>query len=451
MTTQGISLMTSKVSEKMTAKSVKANESAFDSFMTDRATKANVSQQENKKSENAVDTETAKTSERAENSLSLKKGSAETARKPETPEAKMPVAQDTGEEITDPEIVVYQMITLIKDVFGFDLDTLQNIMRDTGMTLKEALGTFPDSETAETFQNLVMNVHGITDKAAFLTNDVLVKEMSMLEDQFRMILANALHIPAEELAKVDASAFTPLVEQLENMIQPETGMMNTTTENGQEELPEMMLGNQEQGFEVIVEDTSGENSGAQTETFERRQDAAPVVHNEEPVAAANLFTERLAEAFEASAGDESVQAKELMTHIVDQVVNQVKIRVMPETTNMEIMLHPESLGRVNLQVSATAGVTKATLIVENLMAKEALESQMITLKETFAQQGMKVEAVEVTVSEFGLNQENRQAQQEQKNGSRHRRFRTEDESADTDADTVQAEKRDINSVVDYTA
>jgi len=51
--------------------------------------------------------------------------------------------------------------------------------------------------------------------------------------------------------------------------------------------------------------------------------------------------------------------------------------------------------------------------VENQVAKEALESQMITLKETFAEQGLKVDAVEVTVSDFGLEHQNREAEQEQ--------------------------------------
>ncbi len=154
--------------------------------------------------------------------------------------------------------------------------------------------------------------------------------------------------------------------------------------------------------------------------------------------------------------EDKPSAGQLMTRIVEQVVEQVKIRVMPETTSMELMLHPESLGRVNIQVSAAAGVAKATLIVENLMAKEALESQLMTLKETFAEQGLKVEAVEVTVSEFGLNQENHQAQQEQQNGAKRRRFRSGDSMDDgvsegTETDSTAAERRDINSVVDYTA
>ncbi|MFR1255038.1 MAG: hypothetical protein ACLSCU_02140 [Eubacterium sp.] len=42
------------------------------------------------------------------------------------------------------------------------------------------------------------------------------------------------------------------------------------------------------------------------------------------------------------------------------------------------------------------------------MAKQALESQMLTLKQNFQEQGLKVDAVEVTVSNFNLESEGQQ-------------------------------------------
>jgi len=317
----------------------------------------------------------------------------------------------------------------------------------------EVLGSFSNENAAQAFQNLVMEMHGITDKAAFLTNDKLVQELSALNERFVQILSEALKIPVEKMADADPSILASLAEKVDDalqlMVQPE---LTEDAGNGQEQMPGMMAENPEQGFEVIIEEPQTSNGNAQTETFAKRQE--PAVQNEN--AAANLFTERLTEAFESSAVEDKPSAGQLMTRIVEQVVEQVKIRVMPETTSMELMLHPESLGRVNIQVSAAAGVAKATLIVENLMAKEALESQLITLKETFAEQGLKVEAVEVTVSEFGLNQENHQAQQEQQNGAKRRRFRSGDSMDDgvsegTETESTAAERRDINSVVDYTA
>ncbi len=450
MTTQGISLVTSKASEKMTVRNARKSDSTFDSLMTDRASKADVSQQRDSKPDKALDSESA---EKPDQALPLKKESPAAAKHSDTQDSGMQTdgKQQLTEETADPEVIAYQMIGMLREVLGLDMVTLQDIMKQSGMSLGEVLASFQGDGMKELLQNLVMEVHGITDKAAFLTNDQLVQELSALNERFAGILSEALQIPEEELAKADPSALTSLAEQLDDMVQS-----GTQTEQDAGQMADMVTDHPKQGFEVIVENAQNGRSDAQTETSAGRQEAEPALQNEGNASAANLFTEQLAEAFETSAGERTPSAGSLMTHIVDQVVNQVKIRMMPETTSMELMLHPESLGRVSLQVTAAGGATKAMLIVENQMAKEALESQMITLKETFEEQGLKVDAVEVTVSEFGLDHQERQDQQDQKNGAKRRRFRldagAEDSTAEgTDVQMVQAERRDVNSVVDYTA
>ena len=450
MTTQGISLVTSKASEKMTVRNARKSDSTFDSLMTDRASKADVSQQRDSKPDKALDSESA---EKPDQALPLKKESPAAAKHSDTQDSGLQTdgKQQLTEETADPEVIAYQMIGMLREVLGLDMVTLQDIMKQSGMSLGEVLASFQGDGMKELLQNLVMEVHGITDKAAFLTNDQLVQELSALNERFAGILSEALQIPEEELAKADPSALISLAEQLDDMVQP-----GTQTEQDAGQMADMVTDHPKQGFEVIVENAQNGRSDAQTETSAGRQEAEPALQNEGNASAANLFTEHLAEAFETSAGERTPSAGSLMTHNVDQVVNQVKIRMMPETTSMELMLHPESLGRVSLQVTAAGGATKAMLIVENQMAKEALESQMITLKETFEEQGLKVDAVEVTVSEFGLDHQERQDQQDQKNGARRRRFRldagAEDSTAEgTDVQMVQAERRDVNSVVDYTA
>lgn len=455
MTTQGISIVTAKISDQAAARGSKSGDAGFDSFMTERASKVSASQKKDSRSEKQDHSLDTGIGNRAENSVSLKK---EPAVQTKNPEMKNPMVrpQNTVEETVDPEAVAYQMAAMFKEVLGMDINILQDMMQQTGMDLRELMGSLGDENGSMALQNLVMDFHGITDKAAFLTNDKLVEELSVLNQKFAQIVSEALGVSVEELGDMDPSVLTTLADQVDDalslMAYPET---MEDAGDGQEQMPEMMAENQKPGFEVIVEEAKSGNSDAQTGTFAGRHKEEPVMQNDNT--AANLFTERLAEAYESSAGKETPSAGQLMTHIVDQVVEQVKIRVMPETTSMELMLHPESLGRVNIQVSAAAGVAKATLIVENLMAKEALESQLMTLKETFAEQGLKVDAVEVTVSEFGLNQENRQTQQDQQNGStKRRRFRTDDGIKDdmaeeTGTEGVRAERRDSNSVVDYTA
>ncbi|MCR5691905.1 MAG: flagellar hook-length control protein FliK, partial [Eubacterium sp.] len=171
------------------------------------------------------------------------------------------------------------------------------------------------------------------------------------------------------------------------------------------------------------------------------------------------FTENLSKSFEAS-GQEMVREATSMTQIVDQVVNQIKVRVMPETTSLEMQLHPESLGRVNIQVSAAAqGMNTAVITVENEMAKVALEAQMNQLKEQFDAQGLKVDAVEVTVAEFGFNSEDRPAEDNpnQGGGRRSRSHGNTDLENEGEVESInnrsetESSRRDVNSIVDYTA
>ena len=140
-------------------------------------------------------------------------------------------------------------------------------------------------------------------------------------------------------------------------------------------------------------------------------------------------------------------------NIVDQIVNHIRIRIIPQSTSMELVLNPEHLGRVNVNVSTSEGVTQATLTVQNQVAKEAIESQIVTLRETFEEKGLKVESIEVNVSEFGFKKDDDTSGQKQpkqtSKGNRSRRLSLSfDESTE---EIVEKEKSQGDNVIDYTA
>lgn len=90
--------------------------------------------------------------------------------------------------------------------------------------------------------------------------------------------------------------------------------------------------------------------------------------------------------------------------IAQQIIDQIRVSISPEQTTMELQLNPEHLGKVNLTVSSKEGVMTAHFVVQNDLAKEAVEGQLITLKDTLAQQGIKVETIEVTVASYTFDQ-----------------------------------------------
>ena len=122
----------------------------------------------------------------------------------------------------------------------------------------------------------------------------------------------------------------------------------------------------------------------------------------------NNFADAVGEVFEMRF-DERVNP----VQIIEQIVEAAKITLNQEVTTMELMLNPESLGKINMMVSMKEGIVTATLTAQNETAREAIESQIVILKENLNNQGIKVEAVEVTVESHAFDAN---ANQNQNNG-----------------------------------
>lgn len=69
--------------------------------------------------------------------------------------------------------------------------------------------------------------------------------------------------------------------------------------------------------------------------------------------------------------------------VAKQVVEQAKVVVTKQMSSIEMVLNPESLGRVNLMVTMKQGTLTAQITAENEQVKKALETQLIQLKENF--------------------------------------------------------------------
>ncbi len=101
--------------------------------------------------------------------------------------------------------------------------------------------------------------------------------------------------------------------------------------------------------------------------------------------------------------DDSIRVYDIRD-IAEQMVEKIRVMAKPGQTTMELQLYPEHLGKVNLTVSSREGVMSAQFVVQNDMAKEAVESQMVILKENLAEHGIKVDTIDVTVGGYSFNQ-----------------------------------------------
>lgn len=146
---------------------------------------------------------------------------------------------------------------------------------------------------------------------------------------------------------------------------------------------------------------------------------------------------------------------ETSENIVKQVIEQVKLNIKTDVTSVQMQLYPEHLGKVAIQVVSKNGVLTAQIAAENEGAKAALESQLSALKESFDNQGLKVESVEVMVSSRGFDQNadtNEDASNNQKQGKRVRRNLLDElEGADEDLQEEEDLKTTLGNTVSYTA
>ena len=104
--------------------------------------------------------------------------------------------------------------------------------------------------------------------------------------------------------------------------------------------------------------------------------------------------------------------------IMRQMTDFIKLNVNPNVTEMELQLQPANLGTINLQVALKNGAITAQFTAQNESVKEALETQIVQLKENLEERGIKVDAVEVAVSSHEFERNLEQGEQEARDSER---------------------------------
>lgn len=108
--------------------------------------------------------------------------------------------------------------------------------------------------------------------------------------------------------------------------------------------------------------------------------------------------------------------------LIRQLADNVRVAVSTDTQWMEMQLNPENLGKMLLHVSQKEGVVSAQITTQNEIVRENLMLQMANLQERLESAGLKVDAIEITVSShaFEQNLEQGQNRQEQDQAAEHR-------------------------------
>jgi hypothetical protein len=83
--------------------------------------------------------------------------------------------------------------------------------------------------------------------------------------------------------------------------------------------------------------------------------------------------------------------------VMEQVVKVAKVQVVNGQARAKITLHPPTLGKLQMHIITEGNQVKATFFAETAQAKEIIENNLPQLRQSFLQQGLKVENFNVFV------------------------------------------------------
>ena len=292
----------------------------------------------------------------------------------------------------------------IKEAMDVSDEDIENAMGQLGIGIADLLN--PQIVT-----DLVVTLSGNSDSLEFLTD---ASAVAALEDILNVVKEITQNLT--ETYNVDITSVKDIVKDLDM-----TSDKNTVDyqDDNRKSDNNLTADTAESITDVIAEKTAVKGDNAATD--EKKNDSDTHLQDK-----SNGSIERI-----ASDMTQSIQKAfgEVMSEtsgvnevdIVRQVVEQIKVTATQQLSSIEVMLNPENLGKVHVAVTAKQGIVTAQLTAQNEQVKAALENQLTALKEQFNNQGIKVEAVEITVQSHGFESEqnlegnnSNQAQQEKK-------------------------------------
>ncbi len=352
------------------------------------------------------------------------------------------VSEEEAEAVSTLLVQVKQVICETLDITE---EQLTSAMEELGLQDADLLDR-------DSLQQIFLNLNQ-AEPTEFLTNEALFTEFGELMQAVEQTVTESGMNPEDVQAILEA---TEEMTDVVTDVNDNTVTADETTENDVEDKAEEVTA------ETVTKESSGTTSETKTETGNdgtewheatAKKDGDKItVSNETDANVKSVFVDALAKNAVTETGEAGLAAAAQVREIANQIMEHIKITIRPEQTNMELQLNPEHLGRVNLTITEKEGMMTAQFTTQSEVAKEAIESQMTALRESLQNQGIKVEAIEVTVSEFGFE---RDRQSEQSGNGEPEKRRKSDDFTVEDTDETAPKMADYlnvtDSSVDYSA
>ncbi len=389
----------------------------------------------------------------------------------ESPEKAVSEPKDDDKMLKDEEIVsATEALSTIVSELGRKIAEILNVSPEEFQDLLKANGIAEaDLLDKDIMSSFLVNALGAESKLDLLTDEAGCEIFKAGMEILSEVLAS--DSPVGEMTVSDlVDAVNKVLPEGENLAQVVSSEVKE--EDPKAESVDRFVRNSNGDFELVSVDESGSVTGESKVVMQAQESSkdgkGSENKGEENAAGAHSQVQFQAQGpdnIEAPVPETPVSYTENVNEIADQILDNMKTVTNGDFSDVEMQLHPASLGTLHIHVTNNAGVITASFVTENEAVKAAVESQMVRLAEQFEEQGIKVEAVEVTVAshsfEGNLDQSAGQPEggnESERNGRRTRRIDLSDidDELDTsdmdDEERIAAEMMAANgNKVDYTA
>lgn len=391
----------------------------------------------------------------------------------DSPEKVVSEPSDDDKMLKDEEIVsATEALSTIVSELGQKIAEILNVSPGEFKDLLEANGiTAADLLDRDVMSSFLVNALGAESKLDLLTDEAGCEIFKAGMEILSEVLASDSHVGEMTVSDlVDAvNLALPEGEDLAQAIMAEV-KTEVKTEDRATESVDRFVRNQNGDFELVSVDENGSVTGESKVVMQAQKSSedgkGSENKGEEHAAGSQIrFDVQAPGNIETPAPETPITYTENVNEIADQILDNMKTVTDGDFSDVEMQLHPASLGTLHIHVTNNAGVITASFVTENEAVKAAVESQMVRLAEQFEEQGIKVEAVEVTVASHGfegnLDQSAGQSEGESESSRSSRRTRRIDLSdVDDELDTSDMDDEEriaaemmaaSGNKVDYTA
>lgn len=333
----------------------------------------------------------------------------------------------------------------IKEEFDVSDEDIKVAMELLGLTALDLLST---AKVAELIEQLTG-----TDALTLITNEDMMQSFNNIinvVDEANADIAGMLGVKTEEVGIVlGQNDIAPVVNSEDTAKQD--NVKESDAKNADDNINQT-VDNQESLSEVLAKKITTESDGKAKNNMPESNEANNKVTYAD---VADNMISNITDTFADIITEGISTVKE--ADIVNQIIDSVKLMASRELTSMEVMLNPEHLGSVHITVTARNGIVSAQIAAQNEQVKTALENQMVTLREQFESQGLKVDAVEITVMahSFEAGQNFGQSESERKQGESkvHRKLDLSsfDDELEEDLESTAPAPKAEGSSVEYLA